>query len=63
MNAKLLAAFKRSKLTAYQVAQATGISNSTLSRWIHGDQSLGLDLAERIAKAIGFKLDLRKANP
>jgi len=62
MNAKLLAAYQRSDKTAYQIAQATGISNSTLSRWAQGRQSLGLDLAERIAQAIGYKLELRKTN-
>lgn len=60
MNEKLIAAFQRSKLTKYQLAQATGISNSSLGRWERGEQDISLEMAEAIAKAIGYKLVLKR---
>ncbi len=60
MNKQLLAAFRRSKLTNYQLAAQTGISNSTIGRWVRGETDLAISNAEKIATAIGYQLKVVK---
>lgn len=59
-NKKLLAKFKRSKMSNYKLSQESGVSEATIGRWVRGELTRGLQLvtAEKIAIAMGFKLDL-----
>ena len=62
MNKKLLLAFKRSKKTCYWLAQQTGINERGLGRWKAGQTDIRLSTAEKIAKALGVKIELSAAN-
>lgn len=60
MNAKLLKAFERSKMSAYELAKLTGFSQSTIGRWIHGESDLSISKIEKIAAALGVKFETKK---
>ena len=60
MNKQLLRAFKRSKLSNYRLAQLSGVSQSTIGRWVRGELTQGLPLlvAEKLADALDMKFKL-----
>ncbi len=62
MNKHLLKAFKRSKMSNYELAKITGLSKSTIGRWLRGETDLAMSNAEKIAKAIGHKFELVKCD-
>ena len=43
-------------VTRYQVAKATGISQTTLSTWKHRNSQLGMDKLLKIAKYLGVSV-------
>ena len=56
-----IARAERRGITWYQIAKATGISQSTLYLFmLHEDRQLRLDVAERVAEAAGYRLDLTR---
>ena len=60
MNKQLLRAFRRSKLSNYRLAQLSGVSQSTIGRWVRGEltQGLPLPVADRLADALGMEFKL-----
>ena len=60
MNKQLLQAFKRSKLSNYRLFQLSGVSQSTIGRWVRGEltQGLPLPVADRLAEALGMEFKL-----
>ena len=56
-----IAQAERKGITRYQIAKASGLSKSTITNLMDGTSaSPRLDVAERIAEAIGYKLDLTR---
>jgi len=58
---KLRTAMQRAEgkgVTRYRLAQASGVSQSTLSDFARGKTSLRLPQAEAVAEALGKKIDL-----
>jgi transcriptional regulator with XRE-family HTH domain len=62
MNKALLRAFRKSKMSNYELAATTGLSKSTIGRWVRGETDLAISNAEKIAKALGHKFDLVKCD-
>ena len=60
MNKQLLRAFKRSKLSNYRLSQLSGVSQSTIGRWVRGEltQGLPLPVAEQLADTLGMEFEL-----
>lgn len=60
LNKKLLRAFKKSKMSNYRLSEESGVSQSTIGRWVRSElpRGLGLETAEKIAEALGLKFDL-----
>ena len=54
---ELLKAMRTCGLRHSQIAQATGIEQSALSRFVSGERSLSLEAADKLAAF--FKLELR----
>ncbi len=42
--------------TRYSISKATGISESILSRFVHGKAGLSMDYMDRLAAHLGLKL-------
>ena len=61
MNRKLLKAFKKSKMSNYQLSAKTGLSESTVGRWVRGESDIAISNAEKIAKALGLTFELNEA--
>ena len=57
---KLKKAIEKSPKSRYRLWQETGIKQSHLSRFMAGTRGLGVDNAEKLAKALGFELILKK---
>ena len=56
-----IAQAERRGVTCYQIAQTTGVSRSALSQFMNEPgRQLRLDTAERIAEAIGCRVDLTR---
>jgi len=55
-----MTAAERRGITRYKIAQATGISESTLGRIVNSGNMPKLDTAEAIAEAIGYRLRLER---
>lgn len=47
-------------ISRYQIAKATGLSQSTISRVMSSERGLSLDTAQLIAQAIGMRIILTK---
>ena len=56
ITADLLEAITTSKLSRYQIAKQSGISESVLSRFVSGQTSLSLENLDRIATVLGLRL-------
>lgn len=50
---------ERDGMTQSQIADAAGVPRSTITRFMSGERGIGLELAERVAKAIGKRLKLQ----
>ena len=59
-----IAQAERRGITRYRIAKESGVTEGTLSQFVNTpDRQLRLDIAEAIADAIGYRIDLtRKAN-
>ena len=55
LRAAIKAAEKRG-VTRYRIAKDGGIPHATLNRFYNGERGLGLDVAEKLARALGGKL-------
>jgi len=53
-------ALKTSELSRYAIAKETGITQSILSRFLHGKAGITLDTADRLAKILGLQLVPKK---
>ena len=49
---------ERQGVTRYQIAKAAGISHTTMTQFYNGTGQLRLDIAERIAEALGGRIRL-----
>ena len=47
-------------LTRYQISQQTGIEQSALSRFVHGERGLALDNVDLIADLLGLEVTQKK---
>lgn len=56
MTDALKAAIKESGLTRYEISKATGILQTSLSRFVRGETSLRLDKADVLAEYLGLEL-------
>ena len=57
-----IAQAERRGVTRYQIAQVSGVTQATLSQFVNDpDRQLRLDIAERVAEAIGYRVDLTRA--
>jgi transcriptional regulator with XRE-family HTH domain len=61
MGDVLRAAISRSASSRYRISKATGVTESSLMRFVRGETSLRLDKAEAIADYLGLELVKRKA--
>ena len=61
MNKKLLKEFKSSKMSKYRLSKLSGVSESTIGRWVRGELPHGLQLvtAEKIADALELVIALK----
>jgi len=59
-NAQLLRLFKNSKQSAYALAKAAGVGESTIGRWRKGESELMLSTAEAIARALDAEIIIVK---
>lgn len=57
INEILLKAFRESGKTAYLLADEAGVNRAYVYRWARGDANLGLDIAEKLAAALGVSWD------
>ena len=57
-NDRLLSIFEKSKISAYKLQQQTGVSYSQLSRWRRGETVISIEIADKIAAALGRKIEL-----
>jgi transcriptional regulator with XRE-family HTH domain len=56
MNATLRKAVEDSGMTRYAIAQATGINESVLSRFVAGGRTISLANADTLAEFLGYEL-------
>ena len=57
---KLRRAIERGPKKRYRLSKETGIEQSQLSRFMAGTCGLGIEAVEKLAKALGFELVLRR---
>jgi len=57
---KLRHVIQNSQKSRYRLSQDTGIEQSQLSRFMYGKAQLGTENIEKLAKALGYELILRK---
>jgi DNA-binding phage protein len=53
---QLRAAIEASGLTAYRLAQDTGVSVDSIQRWLNGERSMKLETFDALCVALGLKL-------
>lgn len=49
-----------SGLPLLKVAEATGVERASISRFVHGERSLRLDIADRLATYFGLELQAKR---
>lgn len=57
---KLKQAIEKSPKSRYRLSKETGIEQSQLSRFMAGTRILGIESIEKLAKALGFELVMKK---
>ena len=60
---QLRRAIQRSGKSRYAISKETGIAQSILSRFVHGDAGLSLENIDRVCQSIGARLATGKATP
>jgi plasmid maintenance system antidote protein VapI len=53
-------ALKTSESSRYAISKETGITESTLSRFLHGQATITLETADRLAHILGLQLVPKK---
>ncbi|HJZ58788.1 MAG TPA: helix-turn-helix transcriptional regulator [Gemmataceae bacterium] len=56
-------AIRDSGLPYLQLEQATGVHRASISRFMTGERSLRLDVADKLADYLGLKLNVSKKKP
>jgi plasmid maintenance system antidote protein VapI len=56
LTEQLKTAIEQSGMTRYKLAQAAGVEESTLSRFVNGKRSLSLESASRLAEFLDLEL-------
>jgi transcriptional regulator with XRE-family HTH domain len=56
ISEQLRAAILAGPATQYRIALETGVAKSVLSRFIHGQQGIGLATADKLAEFLGMEL-------
>jgi len=51
---------QNSKVSRYRLSQISGLSESTLSYFLRGKRGVGMKVAEKLADAMGYQLNLQK---
>ncbi len=49
------------KITKYRLSKITGIAESQISRWFNGDVEPSISKVEKLAEAVGLKIELVKS--
>ena len=47
-------------LSRYEIAKRSGVSEATLSRFIHGQRTLSIEILDKLAPHIGVEVVVRK---
>jgi plasmid maintenance system antidote protein VapI len=53
---QLRKAIAQSKQTEYMVAKGSGVSQSVVNRFVHGERGISLDTAAKLCEYLGLKL-------
>jgi transcriptional regulator with XRE-family HTH domain len=53
---QLRKAIEKSGETQYSLSKATGVDQSVLSRFLHGERTISLETAARLCKHLGLEL-------
>jgi transcriptional regulator with XRE-family HTH domain len=56
-------AVRKSGWTCYRIAQVTGISQATLSRFMNGKTGISLEYLDRIGELIGIHVVVKSKKP
>jgi transcriptional regulator with XRE-family HTH domain len=56
-------AIERSGLTRYQISQATGIDQGSLSRFVRGQRGLSTTSLDRLAEVLGLQIVVKPSKP
>jgi len=59
LHLELTRALRESRTTQAQLARALGVSRATVSRWFRDGANLELATLERVAAALGHRLEVR----
>jgi transcriptional regulator with XRE-family HTH domain len=62
MSDTLREAIRATGLPLLQLAEATGVQRASLSRFLRGERTLRLDMAERVAEYLGLELKPARRN-
>lgn len=57
MYRKIAELMQKNNVTAYQVAKATGLSNSAFSTWKNGRNKPNVDALQKLAEYFGVSVD------
>jgi len=57
------AAIRERDLTAYRLAQMSGVSVTAIQRWLNGERTLSLPNAEKLAAALDLVLAPKEVSP
>jgi plasmid maintenance system antidote protein VapI len=53
----LKAGIRQSNKTPYQLAKESGVSQPIISRFVNGERDIRLETADKLAAALGLKLE------
>jgi plasmid maintenance system antidote protein VapI len=56
IEARLRQAIETADATRYRLSMLSGIDQATLSRFVHGERSLTLPTAQKLAEALGLDI-------
>jgi len=56
IQAQLRRAIMESDMSRYRLAQLTGVSQATLSLFVHNKRSVTMDIAAKLARELGLEL-------
>lgn len=62
-HAAILAEVKRQGISGYALTKASGLTLSTVQRFMAGENSPTIATLEAIAKALGLAIEVRKGGP